>query len=129
MSKFTLYLFILALAGAGWLWSQRVQLQERIVRLDRDLAAERASVAALSDSVMRSRQEVTLLTEQLERVAAARNDAHQRQQELESRYEQAQRQLSQIYERPAAAHWLDQPVPDDLAEWLHQLPASRTRRH
>lgn len=117
---FALVFLICSIGGWGW-YSDRQLLESLQVELmsTRD-ARERFRAAAENNH-----QLVMQAKERLALVVAARDAAENRTKEIEARYVEASNKLEALRRSsPAVADWSDQPVPDDVTDWLRNI---RTR--
>lgn len=114
-------LLLIGFAG-GWSWYSDRQLLEslQVELMSTRYARERFRAAAENNH-----QLVIQAQERLALVVAARDAAENRTKEIEARYVEASNKLEALRRSsPAVADWSDQPVPDDVADWLRDIHSS-----
>lgn len=114
---FALVFLICSIGGWGW-YSDRQALES----LQDDLSTTQDARDRYRAAFENNEQQLLRTQERLQTVVSARDAAEQRATEIEARYVDATNTLAELRSSsPVVADWSDQPVPDDVADWLRGI--------
>ena len=114
-------MFLACLVGGQSWYSDRELLKAR----QDELREPREARERFRTAAENNHQLVIQAQERLALIVAARDAAENRTKEIEARYVEASNKLEVLRRSsPVVADWADQPVPDDVANWLRGIHSS-----
>ena len=113
--------FLIGFVGSwGW-YSDRQALES----LQIELSATQDARDRYRSAFENNEQQLLATQERLQKVVSARDEAEQRITEIEARYVNATKTLEELRSySQIVSDWSDQPVPDDVVDWLRYVASS-----